>query len=63
MEIVLLSFAVWFGLMVSALVSVAKHPRLNGGGKAVWVLLVIALPVIAPVVWFLWGRKGSLDQP
>ena len=45
-------------LFVVALVSIARNRTYSSGGTAVWALLVLALPVLGPVLWFLIGRKA-----
>ncbi|SDI50016.1 Phospholipase_D-nuclease N-terminal [Rhodococcus triatomae] len=46
-------------LFVGAIVDIARSDTYQTGGKAVWILLVFAFPVLGPVVWFVWGRKSS----
>ena len=45
-------------LFVVALVSIARNRTYTSGGTVVWALLVLALPVLGPVLWFLMGRKA-----
>ena len=44
-------------LFIAALISVARNDRYIPGGTVVWVLIVLALPILGPVLWFLIGRK------
>lgn len=32
----------------------------NSSDKIVWILIVIFLPLIGTILWFLFGRKGRL---
>ncbi|WP_084130493.1 PLDc N-terminal domain-containing protein [Demequina sp. NBRC 110055] len=42
---------------LSAAISVARHTRvLSGAALALWLLLVLCLPGIGAVVWFVAGR-------
>ncbi|WP_223198546.1 PLD nuclease N-terminal domain-containing protein [Solihabitans fulvus] len=45
-------------LVVAALVSVLRS-RLDGGMKAVWVLLVWLAPFVGSIAWFLVGRRSA----
>ena len=45
-------------LFVGALISIARNGTYSSGGTVVWALLVLALPVLGPVLWFLIGRKA-----
>lgn len=49
-------------LVVAAIVSVLKHDVLAAGGKAVWILLIFAFPVLGAVIWFVWGRSGQFTK-
>jgi hypothetical protein len=35
----------------------------TGGGKLLWVLLVLYLPILGSVAWFVAMRPGSLHWP
>ena len=42
---------------ISAAVSIVRHTRvLSGGALALWLLLVLCLPGIGAVAWFIAGR-------
>ncbi|MFC0657616.1 PLDc N-terminal domain-containing protein [Mongoliitalea lutea] len=32
----------------------------NSSDKIVWILIVIFLPLLGTILWFLFGRKGKL---
>lgn len=66
-EILLLLFilAIFIGyiaLAVTAVVSIAGSYRLTGGGKALWIVMIIAFPFLGSIVWFIWGRKTPLER-
>lgn len=44
-------------LFVVVLIDVARSRHLTGPAQALWVLVVLALPVIGPLLWFLMGRR------
>ncbi|QLY28726.1 PLD nuclease N-terminal domain-containing protein [Nocardia huaxiensis] len=33
------------------------------GGKAIWVLLILAFPLLGPATWFISGRNSTLMAP
>ncbi|MGN7254057.1 PLD nuclease N-terminal domain-containing protein [Arthrobacter sp. SAFR-023] len=45
-------------LFMAALVSIARNRNHTSGGKVVWALLVLAVPVLGPLAWFLIGRRA-----
>lgn len=49
-------------LVIAAVVSVLRRRVLAAGGKAVWILLICAFPVLGAVVWFIWGRSGEFTR-
>lgn len=48
-------------VFVAALISVARNKKYASGGTVIWTLIILALPVLGPILWFLIGRK-SLDS-
>ncbi|MEO8284246.1 MAG: PLD nuclease N-terminal domain-containing protein [Pseudarthrobacter sp.] len=46
-------------LFIAALISVARNKTYTSGGTVIWTLIIFALPVAGPVLWFLIGRKSS----
>lgn len=54
---------VLFGLAVvvfavAAIVSIVNSRGYTAGIKALWVLAVIAFPVVGSLVWFIIGRRS-----
>ncbi|MBM7709854.1 PLD nuclease N-terminal domain-containing protein [Enterococcus lemanii] len=45
-----------FGLMVTALIHVLKHPNYRFGNKALWVVVVVLFQIVGPVIYFVFGR-------
>lgn len=51
-------------LMSVALVDLYRRPapRITGGGKLIWLLVIVLLGIIGPIAYFAAGRKG-IDVP
>ena len=49
-------------LFVVVLIDIARSRHLTGPAQAVWVLVVLAFPVIGPLLWFLMGRRTSASR-
>lgn len=45
-----------WGLAITALVHVIRHPRYRFGNMAVWVVVVLFIQIIGPIVYFTFGR-------
>ncbi|EMY34297.1 hypothetical protein D477_010356 [Arthrobacter crystallopoietes BAB-32] len=59
----LLGFAFLAGiivLVVIALVQIARSPALDNNSRPLWVLVVLAAPLIGAIVWFASGPKPPL---
>jgi hypothetical protein len=56
--LVFLPFVV-VGLMVWSIVDIVliENNRVRGIPKAGWIIIVVLLPIIGPVLWFLLGRE------
>ena len=46
-----------------ALFSIALQPAITGERKAIWILLVIVLPLLGPLVWLIAGRPDASRRP
>lgn len=46
-------------LFVVALISIARNKTYTSGGTVVWALIVLALPLLGPLLWFLIGRRAQ----
>lgn len=49
-------------IMVAALISTVIHGDLTAGGKLLWVLGILWLPLLGAVAWFVVGRKDHLNR-
>lgn len=47
-------------LFVGALVSISRSTNYNTGGKALWVLVCFAFPLVGPLVWFGFGKNSTM---
>ena len=48
--------AVQLVLFVLALISVLSADRVRSLPRALWVLLIVILPLAGPILYFFWGR-------
>jgi hypothetical protein len=48
--------AVQLVLFVLALISVLSAEQVRGAPRAVWVLLIVLVPLLGPISYFVWGR-------
>lgn len=46
-------------LFIAALVSIARNKTHTTGGTIVWALIVLSIPVLGSILWFLVGRRDS----
>ncbi|WP_374208302.1 PLD nuclease N-terminal domain-containing protein [Microbacterium sp. Bi128] len=46
-------------LFIAALVSIARNRTHTTGGTVVWALIVLAVPLLGSVLWFLVGRRET----
>ncbi|MGO4805648.1 PLD nuclease N-terminal domain-containing protein [Arthrobacter sp. 2MCAF15] len=44
---------------IGALISIARSTNHTPSGRALWLLVVFALPVFGLMLWFLVGRTNS----
>lgn len=47
-------------LWIAAAVSILRSQRYTTAGKALWILVIIALPLLGALGWFFWGRHSAL---
>ena len=43
-------------LMLTALIHVLKHPKYRFGNRVLWIVIVVALQIIGPILYFTVGR-------
>jgi len=51
-----------FILFIIALIDILKS-EFQGNDKLIWILLIIFLPLIGPILYFLIGRKKKIQPP
>jgi len=49
-------------LFISALISIARNRTYTSGGTVVWALIVLAVPALGPILWFVIGRRAARDN-
>ncbi|WP_373462902.1 PLDc N-terminal domain-containing protein [Arthrobacter pascens] len=49
-------------LFISALISIARNRTYTSARTVVWALIVPAVPVLGPVLWFAIGRRAARDN-
>jgi len=49
-------------LFISALISIARNRTYTSARTVVWALIVLAVPVLGPVLWFAIGRRAARDN-
>ena len=54
--------AVQLVLFVLALISVLSVERVRSAPRFVWVLLILLVPLLGPVAYFLWGRPAAAPR-
>ncbi|WP_433269636.1 PLD nuclease N-terminal domain-containing protein [Actinosynnema sp. CS-041913] len=52
----LLQLALW----IAAIVSVLRSQRLTGGGKFLWIVVIVGFPFLGSLGWFIFGRTARL---
>ena len=45
--------------LIVAVIDIARSRHLSGVAQAVWALVVLAFPVMGPVLWLVIGRRAS----
>ncbi|ASR35526.1 hypothetical protein BAY61_11555 [Prauserella marina] len=48
---------------IAAVVSIIRSTNYASGGKAIWILAVLAFPFIGSLFWFVWGRNSTFQNP
>lgn len=49
-------------LVLAAILSALADRNTSGGGKLLWILLVLWFPLIGAIAWFVVGKKGHLNR-
>ena len=48
-----------FGLMITAVVHVLRHPQYRIGNRTQWLVIVIFIQIIGPIAYFVFGREDQ----
>lgn len=56
---VIIAGIVCAAMFIGALISIARSMNYGPAGRALWLLVVFALPFLGPMLWFLMGRTSS----
>jgi len=59
----LLWIGIHYSLIAWALRDLALRPRVRGGNKVAWALLILIVPVIGPLVYAVYGPASFLSRP
>ena len=54
--------AVQLVLLVLALISVLSASRVRTMPRALWVLVILLIPLLGPLAYFLWGRPKAAPR-
>ncbi|WP_035832750.1 PLD nuclease N-terminal domain-containing protein [Jonesia quinghaiensis] len=60
---ILLLMALGAVLTIAALVSVMRTPALDQTNRIIWVVVVLMLPVIGAIAWFIARPKNPTNTP
>ena len=58
----LIAFLAVLVLVIVAVVSALIDGDTSGGGKLLWVLVILWAPILGAVAWFVVGKKGHLNR-
>lgn len=47
-------------LFISALASILASTRYTAGGKLLWVVVVLCLPFLGTIAWWIAGRRAAI---
>ena len=60
---VLLWGAVQYGLMVWAVRDLMRRPRVRGGNKVLWCMLILTVPIVGALVYAMAAPLGPIIRP
>ncbi len=60
--LVLIVFLAVLVLVIAAIVSTLMDADTSGGGKLLWVVLILWFPLFGAIAWFVVGKKGHLNR-
>ncbi len=54
-------WVIWFWVLITVFIDIFRSHDLSGGGKALWFLFVLFIPLIGVVVYLI-ARGGSMQE-
>jgi ABC-type multidrug transport system fused ATPase/permease subunit len=54
-------WVMWFWILISVFIDIFRSRDLNGGGKALWFLFVLLIPLVGVLVYLI-ARGGSMHE-
>jgi hypothetical protein len=49
-------------LWILAIVSIARAPGLTTTERVIWILVVLILPLLGSIGWFVFGRRAAMGS-
>jgi hypothetical protein len=56
----LIFLAIWALFSIYALVSVLRNPHITGGGKMLWIIVIIIVPVFGSLFYVFWHNIRAI---
>ena len=44
-------------LLVVALVDLVRRPKVTGGNKVIWLIVILFISTLGPIIYLIFGRK------
>lgn len=54
MPLALAALAAWIVVWILVASRIVRRPDLGAGGKALWIVVILVMPVVGLLVYFLW---------
>ncbi|MEM6764850.1 MAG: PLD nuclease N-terminal domain-containing protein [Bacteroidota bacterium] len=52
----------WLLFTIAVLVTIWRDKTTTGGTKALWTLAVLVFPILGPIAYLFFGKKGKVDK-
>ena len=52
----------WLLFTIAVLVTVWRDKTATTGSKVLWTLAVLFFPIVGPIAYLFFGKKGQIDQ-
>jgi hypothetical protein len=46
-------------LLFAAIIDLDRRAHVTGNNKLVWIVVIVAIGIIGPIIYFIFGRKGK----